>query len=372
MLSRDNMKLVIQSDSRIWGGNEKWLLLAGSGLAARGHDVLISCKPGSPVESRARDAGLRTTRRHLGGDADLFHVLGFMAMLRAERPDVLLLTAFKRSFWGGFAARRAGVPRIVERMGIERVLPGKWKYRHAFRRYIDGMIVNSAVIRDRWLESAPWYPAHEVHVVLNGVGRPATAGADVREELGIDTDRRIIAAAGRLESRKGFDVLLNAFARSGATDAQLIIAGTGEDEAALRAQSAALGIADRVRWLGFRTDMDAVLTSADIFVLPSRLEGMANVMLEAMAAGCLVVATDISGVREAIGVTRDRTNPAGWIVPVDDVAAMAAAIDAAMQVMAEDGTALERMRAELEFRVATWFSIDAMVTATERALIGRA
>jgi glycosyltransferase involved in cell wall biosynthesis len=257
-------------------------------------------------------------------------------------------------------------------MGIERVLPHKWKYRHAFRHYIDAMIVNSALIRDRWLESAPWYPAHEVHVVLNGVASPATSSAIVRAELGIDGGHRIIAAAGRLERRKGFDVLLDAFARSGATDAHLVIAGTGDDEAALRAQSAALGIADRVHWLGFRTDMDAVLASADIFVLPSRLEGMANVMLEAMAAGCLIVATDISGVREAIGVTGDRTSAAGWIVDVDDAPAMAVAIDAAMRVMADDGPVLEQMRAELEFRVATWFSIDGMVTATERALIGRA
>mgnify|MGYP006201734831 CR=1 FL=1 len=146
------MKLVIQSDSRIWGGNEKWLLLVGAGLAGRGHDVVVSCKPASPVAERAAAAGLRITHRRPGGDADVPRAIGFALMLRRERPDAVLLSAFKRAFWGGWACRRAGVGRVVERLGIEHDLPPRWKYRKAFRDYIDALIVNSMVIRHRWLD----------------------------------------------------------------------------------------------------------------------------------------------------------------------------------------------------------------------------
>lgn len=366
------MKVVIQSESRIWGGNEKWLLLVGRGLAARGHDVLVSCIGGAPVAERATAAGLRVTHARPSGDADLFHALGFALMLRRERPDVLLLSAFRRSFWGGWAARRAGVPRVVERLGIEHDLPRKWMYRHAFRHYIDAMIVNSEVIRRRWLESAPWYPETAVHVVLNGVLRPGRETGTIREELRLAQDIPVVAGAGRLEHRKGFDLLVEAFARAGEADAvaagaHLVVAGDGDDEPALRALAASRGVAERVHWLGFRSDLDNVLLDADVFALPSRREGMANVMLEAMAAGCLVVATDISGVREAIGARRGRPE-AGWIVPLDDPAAMAEALVQALSAAADERG--ERQREELAHRVDTWFSPERVVDETERILAG--
>ncbi len=361
------MKIVIQSDSWIWGGNEKWLLLVGSGLAARNHDVLVSCKPGGEVDTRARAAGLRITHQRPGADADVYHAARFASMLRNERADALLLSAFKRSFWGGWAARRARVPRVVERMGIERTLPAKWKYRHAFRHYIDGMIVNSSVIRDRWLQSAPWYPANEVHVVLNGVRRPDPTTDGMRRELGLDAGTPLVAAAGRLEKRKGFDILLSAFAQCGVADGHLVIAGDGTDEPTLRVQADALGIAHRVHWIGFRTDLDRLLVDADVFVLASRLEGMANVMLEAMAADCLVVASDISGVREAIGEIHGRPE-AGWIVPVEDARAMAAAIRDALRVRKEATARYHALLDETRHRIDSWFSPEQAIIATESIL----
>jgi glycosyltransferase involved in cell wall biosynthesis len=357
------MKLVIQSDSRIWGGNEKWLLLVGRGLAERGHAVLVSCKPDSPVAARAMEAGLRTTHHRPGGDADVARALGFAAMLRREQPDAVLLSAFKRAFWAGWACRRAGVPRVVERLGIEQDLPARWKYRKAFRDYIDALIVNSTVIRDRWLRSAPWFPAHEVHVVLNGVRPPATRVSTIRQELSIPADSPVVAAAGRLERRKGFDVLIPAFAAT--ARAHLVIAGDGPDEGALRAQAAAMGLAERVHWLGFRQDMENILLGADVFALPSRREGMANVMLEAMAAGCLVVATGISGVAEALGAHAGRP-AAGWVAPVDDPAALAKGLEEALGALGH-APGEERL-AETRWRVANWFAPERTIEHTERVL----
>ena len=361
------MKLVIQSDSRIWGGNEKWLLLVGRGLAGRGHDVVVSCKPESPVATRAREAGLRVTHRRPGGDADVGRALGFALFLRRERPDAVLLSAFKRSFWGGWACRRAGVPRVVERLGIEHDLPPRWKYRKAFRDYIDALIVNSVVIRERWLRSAPWFPADEVHVVLNGVRPPDLETSTLRRELGVGDGVRVIAAAGRLEHRKGFDVLLDAFAGIADDGARLVIAGNGEAEAALRDRAGALGVGERVHWLGFRKDLENVLLGADVFALPSRREGMANVMLEAMACGCLVVATDISGVREALA-DREGRRSAGWIVPPDDTVALSEALAAAL---ASAGTTEGARRLEeAAWRVERWFSPERTIRETERVLEG--
>ena len=165
-----------------------------------------------------------------------------------------------------------------------------------------------------------------------------------------------------------FRSLLDAFAQLPQNDARLVIAGDGVDENALRGRASSLGISARVHWLGFRHDLDNVLLGADVFVLPSRREGMANVMLEAMAARCLTVATDVSGVREAIGA-RDGRKEAGWITPVEDATALAAALEQALA--AARSPAGETLRKEADYRIDTWFSPMRTIEQTERILAGR-
>jgi glycosyltransferase involved in cell wall biosynthesis len=361
------MKIVLHAESRGWRGAEKWLHTAATGLAHRGHDVLVSCVRNSAVARASADSGLRITHRRPGGDADVVRAIAFAAMLRREQPDVVLLTSFKKSFWGGWAARRAGVPRTLVRLGIDRGAD-RWKYRYAFRHYIDALIVNSDVIRQRWAATAPWFPAHEVHVVLNGVQPAPPVTSTLRAELALAADAPLIAAAGWLEPRKGFDVLLDAFAALDRADVQLVIAGPGPDESRLRAQATALRIDHRVHWLGLRHDVPNVLAGADIFVLPSRREGMAFVLLEAMAAGLLVVATDISGVREALDARAGRP-AAGWIVPPDDAPALTRRMNHAVATL--EHPEAELMRDECRYRVRHWFSQERMIAETECALVGQ-
>jgi glycosyltransferase involved in cell wall biosynthesis len=308
--------------------------------------------------------GLRITHWRPGPDADVVRALGFAALLRREKPDAVLLSAFKRAFWGGWAARRARVPRVVERLGIEQDLPNRWKYQHAFRNYIDALIVNSEAIRERWLRSAPWFPAEEVHVVYNAVETPMLLST-IRRELNIAPAAPVVAAAGTLEQRKGFDLLLHAFARMQLPDAHLLIAGSGPDEGMLHILAEQLGLTGRAHFLGFRNDLANVLRGADVFVLASRREGMANVMLEAMAAGCLVLATDVSGVRSALRARNGRGD-AGWIVPVDNEAAMTAALENVLRQRHLD--VAQPYRAEARYRVDNWFSLPRMISDVERVL----
>ena len=146
---------------------------------------------------------------------------------------------------------------------------------------------------------------------------------------------------------------------------KLLLVGTGEEEANLRAQAAALGIESRVRFAGERGDVPRVLGACDLFVLSSHNEGMANVMLEAMAAGVPVAAFDVSGVRDALG-PRDGRPAAGWIVPPADADALAAALRGAL---ANPDDAAARV-AEASWRVRHWFSIDRMVDEAEAVLRG--
>jgi len=363
------VKIVIQNDSRVWGGNEKWFATLASGLVARGHGVVVSCRADGPVRRELERRGIATTSIRPGGYADVVRGLRFSQWLKRERPDVLLLTSWRTTPWGAWGARRARVPRTVVRLGIVRTLRPGLRDAWPFRGRVDALIVNSPAVHDAWLRTAPWFPADAVHLVLNGVpaAPPPSPGerASLRAELGLSADAAVVVGAGRLSKRKGFDFLIDAFARADVPSSELLLVGTGEEEAALRTQAAALGIDSRVRFAGERGDVPRVLGACDLFVLSSHNEGMANVMLEAMAAAVPVAAFDVSGVRDALA-PRDGRPAAGWIVPPADTDALAAAITDALR----DPAASAACMAEASWRVREWFSVERMVTEAEAVLRG--
>src|SRR5262249_36326771 len=158
-------------------------------------------------------------------------------------------------------------------------------------------------------------------------------GTPVRRELGIPPDALVIGHVARMTPWKGQHYLLDAFARVGRAipRAHLLFVGapvfdSGAYERSLRERTAALGLADRVCFAGYRTDLPQVLAAMDLFAYPSVEKDTAPLaLLSAMAAGLPVVAFDIEGVREVMGNADD-----GWLVAVEDVAALARALAAVL------------------------------------------
>jgi len=118
-----SMKVVIQNNSRVWGGNEKWVSMLAAGLLANGHSVVVSCRRGGTVQTRLERRGIPTCTVRPGVRADLVRGVRFAMWLRRERPDALVLTSWSGIAWGARAARLARVPRVVVRLGIVRTLP---------------------------------------------------------------------------------------------------------------------------------------------------------------------------------------------------------------------------------------------------------
>lgn len=364
-----SMKVVIQNNSRVWGGNEKWMSMLAGGLLENGHSVVVSCRRGGAVQPRLERLGIPTCAIRPGLRADVVRGLRFAMWLRRERPDALVLTSWSGIAWGARAARLAGVPRVVARLGIVRTLPPRGRHPRPFRRNVDALIVNSEEIRAEWLRCAPWFPADEVHLVLNGIvpppPLPPEERAAARAELALAPSARLVAGVGHMCPRKGFDLLIDAFAAADVPGSELLIVGAGPMEGALRARAAALGLRERVHWAGFRDDVPRILGACDLFVLCSRNEGMANSMLEAMASGTPIVATGVSGVREALGA-HDGRPAAGWIVPPGDPAAMAEAIGAALR----NPEVARACAQEASWRIAHWFDPARMVAEVEAVLAG--
>ena len=140
-------------------------------------------------------------------------------------------------------------------------------------------------------------------------------------------DRHVLVAVGRLTRQKDYPTMFAALQRVKTQPPPLLrVLGTGDEEAALRALVKDQGLEDQVEFLGFRDDALSHMRVADAFVLSSRWEGFANVIVEAMAMGTAVVATDCPhGPAEII---TDEVN--GRLVPVQDADALASAIDAVL------------------------------------------
>ncbi len=149
--------------------------------------------------------------------------------------------------------------------------------------------------------------------------------ATARNALGLADwlERPLIVCAARLEPVKGVDILLQALAAL-PVETTLAVAGEGTERASLEAQACELGLTDRVRFLGRIDAMPELYRAGDVCALPSRNEGLPLSVLEAQASGCPVVATQVGGVPRAIDPV------SGAIVPPDDPAALASALESVL------------------------------------------
>jgi glycosyltransferase involved in cell wall biosynthesis len=189
-------------------------------------------------------------------------------------------------------------------------------------RAADRIVVNAEMLR-------PSGRAGErTDVIPSGVDTdrfaPSSTRAAAKASLGLTAERPLIGTVGRLEPRKGTSTLLAALAvlrAGGRHDAALVVVGDGPLRAELAADAERLGVASHVQLLGDRSDVRDVLEALDVFVLPSRTEGMSNALLEGMAMALPVVATAVGGTPEVIA-----DGKSGLLVPADDPKAMAAAI----------------------------------------------
>jgi glycosyltransferase involved in cell wall biosynthesis len=176
----------------------------------------------------------------------------------------------------------------------------------------------------------------------------------VRDELGIDPQTRVVITVGRLVPQKRHSDLIVSAQQIAPRhpDVVFLIAGEGELRMELQHQISAAGLERRVRLLGHRTDVPRLLAASDVFALPSAFEGGCYAVLEAMAAGLPVIATDVGGIAEAV-----HHGLAGLLVPVADTDTLTAAIQSVLR-SPEIG---RRFGEEGRRRIAANFTVDRMV-----------
>jgi glycosyltransferase involved in cell wall biosynthesis len=376
------MFILAHNASGILGGGEIGTALLLAGLQRRGHRVLMLMRDDAMADRVASAYGIPTGVQRVGGDAMLPDAFRLAARIRRERPDAVILTTFKKVFLSGLGARMAGAPFVVQRIVLQGDTPARGaRYRAALRRFVDVVALNADAMRPAFLAGDPHLDPAKVVTILDGVRAPVRTkepGA-VRRELGIPADAFVVGCVARLARQKRFDRLLRALVTAGNREQgtgnreqgignsqqrpiHCVIAGEGEELEPTRALAAELGMADRVHFPGFRSDVGDVLDALDLFVVSSDREGLANAMLEAMAFGLPVVSTDVSGAREALDAAAGE--PRAGIVTGFDDAALADAIGAMMR----DPDARRAMGEAARGRADRRFGVERFLDDWERLL----
>ncbi|NUQ01369.1 MAG: glycosyltransferase, partial [Armatimonadetes bacterium] len=221
-------------------------------------------------------------------------------LFRRLGADLVHAHNYGRYLYAGPAARLARLPSLyTEHSNTRPAERALWHTQRLISRQAGGVVAVSETVR-QGLVQQQGLPAELVRVIPNGVDLERFAGGDrarLRRELGVTSDDLVIGHVGRLVPVKNQRLLLAAFAQVVAEQPRswLVLAGDGELRGELEQQAAALGIAPRVRFLGRRDDLPDILAGLDLFCLSSNSEGLPLAILEAMAAGRAVVATQAAG-----------------------------------------------------------------------------
>ena len=278
--------------------------------------------------------------------------------LRLQRPDIVQAFLFHANIVASLASR--GVPGIRVVLGVRVADPAHWRSlieNHAARRAA-GVVCVSSEIALSWSHRVK-EPCKVVRIAngLDAAAMDAVEALDV-SGLGIAEHRRLLLFVGRLHRQKGLDWLLPhcpALFRS-LPQHDLVIVGDGPQRGQLVRQATALGITERVHFLGWRPDVPGLLKRSDVLVLPSRWEGMPNVILEAMAARRPVICTRVSGIEELLG-----ESTAWQAAPLGD----AAGFLERLQNLARDEQVAAQLGEKNRQRLEGRYSLQAMVEQYE-------
>ena len=294
------------------GGAERCLQNLAIGLNRERFDPIVYClgpRPQTPEASCADPIEAAGIPVHCLGANRAWHfprtVRQLRRLLADQAPQILQSFLFHGNFVGRLAARRAGIAHVLS--GI-RVAEHHSKWHLWLDRWTQHLVERHVCVS----KSVAEFSAHQgglaeerLVVIPNGIDCNAVSAikpADLAK-LDIETGRRAITFIGRLQPQKGLTWLLDSAVQwlPRVPDHDLLLVGSGEQHGDLERQAQQLQIANRVHFAGWRPDVLEILAASDLLVLPSRWEGMPNVVLQAMAVAKPVLATSVEGACELLG-----------------------------------------------------------------------
>jgi sugar transferase (PEP-CTERM/EpsH1 system associated) len=332
---------------------------------SRFRSVVFCLRDGGALLQEITDLGVRSYRLNKGEGINFGLFVRLARLLRREKIDIVHCHNFGPLLYGAIAARIARLAGVVYTAHgqYSSARPGRLMFRHG--ALVDSVVCVSEDARRVAIEKGGVAP-ERVITLINGVDMDRFAGTGQDVPLDVPVGSPTVGIVARLTPVKDHRNLFRAFANllPSFPRARLLVVGDGELRGVLEDYAAELGLGGNVTFLGDRRDVPAVLGAFDLFVLSSYSEGLSITLLEAMAAGLPIVATDIGGNPEVVN-----DGETGMIVPAQDPDALSQAMAWVFEHPAEARRMGERGRE----RVRKEFSIDAMIGGYEqiyRELLG--
>lgn len=345
------MKIVTVLRSLKSGGAERHALQLMKGLRARGHEALYAGPMKGWLGQQLRAQGFDGIDLPLTGLYDLPSVVRLALYARRVGADLIHGHLTRGAWYAGLAARLAGLPNVATAHSDN---AGK----HFGRA--DRIIAVSQAVADFLVREG--YPAGRIRMVHHGIADlaarlPAGAREATRRSLGLAADEPCLLMAARIVPAKGHDTALRALARLTDSPWTLLVAGDHHGDLGPQMQALAqeLGIAGRVRFLGLREDVPALMAASDVLLAPSRREALSLTLLEASACALPIVATRVGGIGEVV-----EEGASGFLVAPDDPPALAAAL----APLLADAALRARCGARARQRFEAGFLEDAMFDKT--------
>ncbi|VAV84936.1 hypothetical protein MNBD_DELTA01-864 [hydrothermal vent metagenome] len=323
----NKIKIVHFLNSRVRGGVENHVLLLLKYLDRTRFEPVVVCPPvlADILRSELQAMKVDVFELEVKGPFDIRDMLRFISFLRREKVDIVHAHLFNASRASHFLAKLAGVRITIETNHVrEAWRKGTLKTWYAidrlFARFTDCIIAVSKA-NAAYLSEVKGIARGKIRVVQNGIdtrafdvrGRPASS---IKAALGIPDGAPLVTVIARLEPQKGHIYLLEAVPEiiKKYPDVVFLLAGDGILASELKAQASRLKIDNNVIFAGFRSDARRLLSSSDIFLLPSLWEGLPLVVIEASAAGIPVIATAVDGTPEVVrdgetGILIEPRNP---------------------------------------------------------------
>ena len=322
------MATILQIDRQRLTGQAMRTLSEVKGINKRGYRVILACQPGTYLERGAREHSLEVFP--LDMTRFLPALVKLSLFLKREKVDLINAHGYRDHLLSVLAGRVAGVKIIIRTKHNHVPLKGGVFSRFIYGRLTDRIIAISGHIKEVMINSGI-EPPH-ITTIYTSVDldyfSPQPKNEQLLKEFGLAPDCPVIGTVARLSDRKGMPFLLDALkilADGGKRFSCLIVGGGGssseEKIELLKHKAASLGLTPYLVFTGLRSDIPAILSLFDLFVLPSLQEGLGRSLVEAMAAGKPVVASKVGGIPEAV-----EEGKTGILVPPRDVPALAGAL----------------------------------------------
>jgi len=283
------MHIVFVNSTRKWGGVKTWTVDYATELVAHGHSVRVFGRQPEFIDAlQAR--GIPAGAVNFGFDYNPLTIGRFLAAFIASRPDVVVCNITKDMNTAGIAATMLGIP-VIQRVGLPGDMVPKPRLTFLLKTVRPWMLCPSQTVADGIFRLLPYVPCARVKVIANSK-KPVDAIRPVQ-------DRPLeLISTSQVNPDKGHEDVLQALQSFPAGSFRYNVVGTGSVLKALKERYRELEERGDLVWHGFSTNIADHLGRADVFLLPSRSEGMPNALLEAMAAGLIPVSRDVGGVPE--------------------------------------------------------------------------